>query len=200
MNKVFFVLMYSVLLFVLCSCSVPSIIYKKESIYQNDLDQFMNEYFKDLEANNIDHLLRGCRGNGNNIIGFECYYISKHEFKIAEAREFIVQHAENFLKKVNQDDALSSYLTCHPLMLKDVFLCFIFKEDWAINLQIDRGIQQKPYVSLVLVRDNTIFYVAFDEETNSSQLIHKETFEEAKFILKRKDLKETPYITESPIA
>jgi hypothetical protein len=100
---------------------------------------------------------------------------SNNPLLIQEARELLVYSTNTFLNKINSSKELRPYLESYPATEKNIELRISGSDD---NKQI-----KPPYISYPAMLKGTCFYYIRNDK-GRLELLHKETFTEAKQIVK----------------
>lgn len=113
-------------------------------------------------------------GNRNNINSYiQGYYTNKQRFtSIDQARCFIVEKVEDFIKPFNEEKRIRIRLANFPFAGKNADLYFDFLDDEGKHLE-------EPYIAGVSSYEGEVRYYYWDKEKKREKLFHREPYETA---------------------
>ncbi len=103
---------------------------------------------------------------------------SKQKFSIDQAREYTIYCARKLLVNINNNKEIEPYLTPSPFGPKNIEIS-LFVGRFRPENTLDE-------LSMVVLEDGIIRYTSIDGKTYKSELLHKETYEEALEIVQEK--------------
>lgn len=175
-SKLFFNSLLFVFLSISASCLHGELIYGK---YMDVIVADFSTYMTEIHQLN-------CKGSGggflkdiNNIhlsfSGIKC-------LSIEESRSLIVECAEKFLKKINNDQQIKPYLSHYPYTVQGLTL--------MISFYSNNNLQQKrvpyEYVAFVFIDDAFVCYYRYNHTTSEFELLLEEPYSRACELANRK--------------
>lgn len=105
-------------------------------------------------------------------------FLSFDALNVDKARILYVEMMEEYLKKINHHDKIRPYLHNFPFIIDNIKLDIGFED-------CKRKITQDGHVAFIFMgRNHTIYYDAYDPETEEFYSLHRESYEEALKIVK----------------
>jgi hypothetical protein len=148
----------------------------------------MNKYTEDLEKEGFKPVGSNLGSDRDfpDINELNYYYKINRKVDVSEAREILVLHVEDLLKRINNDYDIRSYLYEYPFRSKFITLGFKFQNESGAEYR-------KPYVARVTLMSgyfeggltNHVLYTFRESENGAGGDAHRETYSEAKAIYYR---------------
>jgi hypothetical protein len=133
-------------------------------------------YSTDKKLENLGYKIVSSGGGAPNTIHLAIRDYSTNTFRftrVDEARKYIVQFVEEYLKPINDDKKVRQYLLNYPFASKNLMITIYFVDENSQPLK-------PPYLSSVTCNTGKIFYDQFVEDRN--RCVFDESYERAKSI------------------
>jgi len=169
MNKIFF------LFFLLVFSSFKY----KEQNYCKMVDKITNRYKKEVAVPR-GFIITGSGGAMMNDVERVTLWLTSFEaVNVEQARILYVELMEKYLQYINNCEKLRPYLHNFPFDIHNIELNLQFK-DSQCHMRTGQDV-----TFVFMVRRNQLFYKTYNPKMDEFQLLHKETYEEAKRIVEQ---------------
>jgi hypothetical protein len=145
----------------------------REPNYCQMVDRITKNYLKEV-AKPLNLKLSGYGGAMmGDIQSVTLRFLSYEILNVNEARMLYIKMMEEFLIRINQNDKIRPYLHDYPFEIKNIELVIGF-DDANGHILGDGHVAH-----MFIARNNTLYYEAYNPETEKFYTLHKENYGEA---------------------
>ena len=119
-----------------------------------------------------------------NVNKLRIHFVVVGSFTVEEARRFLYQTSQQFLKKINDDEEIRPYLSDYPFTANNLSYSFFVRNEDSQKVIFESFEDYDGHVSDFGIYEGKISYSISTQDKLGYQDVHRETFAEAEEILR----------------